>query len=170
MIIRHLTIIKLLVLLFTTTSCSAKTKKSEKDYSPMHRSEIMLRNAIGDSISNIILRANTIEIGCDSAIITKLGSNDRSIIRYLVTDSCNYTADTEVFGQFHAYLFAKFTSKKRTITAQYDFRLHKWMLIGENNKLLRRFDLLNMEILKYALLAFPQNQKLIEIFKEQQEK
>ncbi|MDE7088662.1 MAG: hypothetical protein K2O54_00935, partial [Prevotella sp.] len=159
-------IIELLVLLFTTTSCSAKNKKSEKDYSPMHRSEIMLRKAIGDSISNIILKANTIEIGCDSATITKLGNNDCSIIRYLVADSCNYATDTEVFGQFHVYLFVKFTSKKKTITAQYDFRLHKWMLIDKDNKPLRRFDLLNVEILKYMLLAFPENQKLIEILKE----
>ena len=165
--IRHLMLIELLALLFTATSCSAKNKKNEKDYSPVQRSEKMLRKAVGDSISDIILKAKTIEIGCDSATTVKLSDDDQAIVRYLVADSCNYTADTEVFGQFRSYLFVRFSARKREIIAQYDFRLHKWMLIGKDKKPLRRYDLQNTEILKYALLAFPENQRLIEILKEQ---
>ena len=164
---RHLMIIELLVLLFTTTSCSAKNKKNETEYTPMQRSEVMLRKAVGDSIANIILKAKTVEIGCDSASTKKLGTNDRAIVRYLVADTCNYAADTEVFGHFHTYLFVKFIERKHAVTAHYDFILHKWMLVGKDDKLLRRFDLVNVDILKYALLAFPENQKLLEILKEE---
>ena len=164
---RHLMIIELLVLLFTTTSCSAKNKKNETEYTPMQRSEVMLRKAVGDSIANIILKAKTVEIGCDSASTKKLGTNDRAIVRYLVADTCNYAADTEVFGHFHTYLFVKFIARKHAVTAHYDFILHKWMLVGKDDKLLRRFDLVNVDILKYALLAFPDNQKLLEILKEE---
>ena len=164
---RRLMIIELLVLLFTTTSCSAKSKKNVTDYTPIQRSEIKLRKAVGDSIANIIFKAKTIEIGCDSATTKKLGTDDRAVVRYLVADTCNYTADTEVFGHFHTYLFVKFTAKKKNVTAQYDFRLHKWILVGKENKPLRRFDLLNTEILRFALLAFPENQTLTEILKEE---
>ena len=165
---KHLMIIELTALLFTTTSCSAKNKKNETDYTPMQRSEVMLRKAVGDSIANIILKAKTIEIGCDSATTKNLRTDDCVVVRYLVADTCNYAADTEVFGHFHTYLFVKFTASKQIVTAQYDFRLHKWMLVGKENKPLRRFDLLNIEILKYALLAFPENQKLTEILKEEE--
>ncbi len=165
---KHLAIIELVTLLFATISCSARNKKNETDYTPMQRTEVMLRKAVGDSIAKIILKARTIEIGCDSATIKKLGTDDRAVVRYLVGDTCNYTADTEVLGHFHTYLFVKFTARKQIVTAQYDFRLHKWMLVGKDNKPLRRFDLLNTEILKYALLAFPENQKLTEILKEEE--
>lgn len=161
-------IIELLALLFTTTSCSAKNKKDSIDCTPMERSGVMLRKTVGDSIADIILKAKTIEIGCDSATTKRLGTDDRTVVRYLVADTCNYAADTEVFGHFNAYLFVKFKARKQIVTAQYDFRLHKWMLVGKENKPLRRFDLLNTEILKYALLAFPENQKLTEILKEEE--
>ena len=166
--LKHLMKIELLALLFTTTSCSAKNKKCEKDYTPIQRSEVMLQKAVGDSIANIILKAKSIEIGCDSATVMKLCDDDCAVVRYLMADTFNYTVDTEVFGQFHSYLFVKFIAKKRVITAQYDFRLHKWMLVGKDNKPLRRYDLLSATILKYALLAFPENQRLIEIQKEQE--
>lgn len=161
-------IIELLALFFVATSCFAKNKKSEKGYTPVQRSEMMLRKTVGDSIANIILKAKTVEIGCDSASTKKLGTCDRAVVRYLVADTCNYTADTEVFGHFHTYFYVKFTARKQIVTAQYDYRLHKWMLVGKENKPLRRFDLLNAEILKYALLAFPENQKLAEILKEEE--
>lgn len=65
---RHLMVIELLALLFTTTSCSAKNKKNETDYTPMQRSEAMLRKAVGDSIANIVLKANQVEISTDSVL------------------------------------------------------------------------------------------------------
>jgi len=160
-------IIELLALLFIPTSCSANNKKKEADYSPMHRSETMLRKAIGDSISNIILKAKSIEIGYDSVLTKKIGADDCAVVRYLLADTDNLAADTEVYGHFHTYFFVKFSRRKQIVTAQFDFRLHKWMLVGKDDKLLRRFDLLNVDILKYALLAFPENQKLLEILKEE---
>lgn len=168
-LIGRIVILKLVALLFCVASCSAKEKKGERECTPMQRSETMLKKVIGDSIADIIIKANTVEISCDSASIKKLGTRDKVVARYLMADTCNYAADTEVFGQFRTYLSLKFTSRKRSVIAQFDFRLHKWMLVGKDKKTLRRFDLMNIDILKYAMLAFPDNKALIEIQKEQEQ-
>ena len=139
----------------------------EKDFTPMQRQEQILRSAVGDSICRIIKKARHIEVFCDSISHKKLCIADRAIVRYIVQDSCNYVSDTEVFGRFHMYFAVKFTHWNRFVICQYDFRLHKWRILGKGNKVLKRFDLMNSEILKYALLSFPRNSALTEIREEQ---
>jgi len=168
-LINRIAIIELVALLFCVTSCSAKEKKDEKECTPIQRSETMLRKVVGDSIADIIIKANTVEISYDSASVRKLRAEDKIVVRYLIADTCNYVTDTEVFGQFRTYLSLKFTYRKRSVIAQFDFRLHKWMIIGKDKKTLRRFDLINIDVLKYAMLAFPDNKALIEIQKEQEQ-
>ena len=164
---RHLMIIELLALLFTTTSCSAKNKKNETDYTPMQRSEVMLRKAVGDSIANIILKAKTIEISTDSCASIKLNSDERAVVKYLIADTYNYSSDTKVFGEFIPYLYVKFKHRKKVVVALYDFRLHKWMMKGANEKLLRMYDLKSTDILRFASIALPKDKYLNEFIKEQ---
>lgn len=164
---RHLMIIELVALLFTTTSCSAKNKKSEKDYTPMQRNEVMLRKAVGDSIANIVLKANQIEISTDSCASIKLNADERSVVKYLIADTCNYSSDTKVFGEFIPYLCVKFKHRKKVVVALYDFRLHKWMMKGANENLLRMYDLKSTDILRFASIALPKDKYLNEFIKEQ---
>lgn len=164
--IRHLMIIELVALLFTTTSCSAKNKKNETDYTPMQRSEVMLRRAVGDSIANIILKANQVEISTDSCASIKLNADERAVVKYLIADTCNYSSDTKVFGEFIPYLCVKFKHRKKVVVALYDFRLHKWMIKGANERLLRMYDLKSTDVLRFASIALPKDKYLNEFIKE----
>lgn len=165
--IRHLMIIELVALLFTTTSCSAKNKKNETDYTPMQRSEVMLQKAVGDSIANIILKANQVEISTDSCASIKLNADERAVVKYLIADTCNYSSDTKVFGEFIPYLCVKFKHRKKVVVALYDFRLHKWMIKGANERLLRMYDLKSTDVLRFASIALPKDKYLNEFIKEQ---
>lgn len=160
-------IIELLALLFTATSCSAKNKNNETDYTPIQRSEVLLRKAVGDSIANIVLKANQVEISTDSCASIKLNADERAIVRYLISDTCNYSSDTKVFGEFVPYLCVKFKHRKKVVVTLYDFRLHKWMMKGANEKLLRMYDLKSTDILRFASMALPKDKYLIEFLKEQ---
>jgi len=164
---RHLMVIELLALLFTTTSCSAKNKKNGTDYTPMQRSEAMLRKAVGDSIANIVLKANQVEISTDSCASIQLNADERAIVKYLIADTCNYSSDTKVFGEFIPYLCVKFKHRKKVVVTLYDFRLHKWMMKGANEKLLRMYDLKSTDILRFASIALPKDKYLNEFIKEQ---
>lgn len=166
--IRHLMIIELVALLFTTTSCSAKNKNNETDYTPMQRSEVMLRRAVGDSIANIILKANQVEISTDSCASIKLNADERAVVKYLIADTCNYSSDTKVFGEFIPYLCVKFKHRKKVVVALYDFRLHKWMIKGANERLLRMYDLKSTDVLRFASIALPKDKYLNEFIKEQE--
>lgn len=161
-------IIELVALLFTTTSCSAKNKKNETDYTPMQRSEVMLRRAVGDSIANIILKANQVEISTDSCASIKLNADERAVVKYLIADTCNYSSDTKVFGEFIPYLCVKFKHRKKVVVALYDFRLHKWMIKGANERLLRMYDLKSTDVLRFASIALPKDKYLNEFIKEQE--
>lgn len=164
---RHLMIIELVALLFTTTSCSAKNKKNETDYTPMQRNEVMLQKAVGDSIANIILKATQVEISTDSCASIKLNADERAVVKYLIADTCNYSSDAKVFGEFIPYLCVQFKHRKRVVIALYDFRLHKWMIKGANEKLLRMYDLKSTDILRFAFIALPKDKYLNEFIKEQ---
>lgn len=164
---RHLMIIELLALLFTTTSCSAKNKRDSIDYTPMQRNEVLLREAVGDSVANIVLKANQVEISTDSCASIKLNTDERAVVKYLIADTCNYSSDTKVFGEFIPYLCVKFKHRKKVVVALYDFRLHKWMMKGANEKLLRMYDLKSTDILRFASIALPKDKYLNEFFKEQ---
>lgn len=164
---RHLMIIELLALLFTTTSCSAKNKRDSIDYTPMQRNEVLLREAVGDSVANIVLKANQVEISTDSCASIKLNTEEKTIVKYLIADTCNYSSDTKIFGEFIPYLCVKFKYRKKVVVVLYDFRLHKWMMKGTNEKLLRMYDLKSTDILRFASMALPKDKYLNEFFKEQ---
>ena len=74
---RHLMVIELLALLFTTLLVLQKTRKMKRDHTPMQRSEVMLRKAVGDSIANIVLKANQVELSTDSCASIKLNADER---------------------------------------------------------------------------------------------
>ena len=164
-IIHHFVIMEVIILLLCSSSCTAKVNKTEKDYTPMHNSEMMLRKSVGDSIFRIIMKARHVEISTDSCSVKKLNAKDRTIVRYILADSCNYTSDTKVYGIFIPYLSIKFRHYRKTITVLYDFRLHKWMMKGANDELLCMYDLKSTEILRFALLAMPNEQYLNEFTK-----
>lgn len=167
-IMSRLMIIELLALLFTTTSCSAKNKKDETGYTPTKRSEVMLRKAVGDSIASIVLKANHVEISTDSCASIKMNAAERAVVRYLIADTCNYSSDTKVFGEFVPYLCIKFKHRTKMVAMLYDFRLHKWMIKGANEKLLRMYDLKSTDILRFASIALPKDKYLTEFIKEQE--
>lgn len=156
----------IIALLLCATSCFAKSKK-EKDYTFMQRGEIELRKAVGDSVSKIILRAHRIEIFTDSCSARRLDRDGRTIVKYLIADSCNLSSDMKVYGEFVPYLTVKFKRFKKVVVALYDFRLHKWMLKDADGKLLCRYDLKSAEILRFAFLTLPQDKYLNELIKEQ---
>lgn len=155
-----------LSLLLYATECSARTR--EKPRSAMAESENLLKEEVGDSIASIILKARQVEVSCDTAQAVKLKRNERILARYLLADSCNYSQYTAVYGQFHSYFKIVFKHRKKTVAANYDFRLHQWELCDTEGQLLKLQDLKSKEIFKFALLIFPKDSNLSEIQKEQQ--
>ena len=155
------------MLTLCTVSCSAKSEKEKAGKSPLQQSEIIMRKAIGDSLSNIILKSRHVEISTDSCPAKKLNAEERTIIRYLVSDTCNYASDMTVFGKFVPYLCIKFKHYKKSIYVQYDFSLHKWIMKGSDGKLLCMYDLKSNDILRFATLALPEDKYLYE-FQNQQ--
>jgi len=164
--VNHLILLELIALSFCVSSCSAKEKKNQKDYTPIQKCEVDLSKAIGDSISRIIIKANHVEISTDSCEAKKLNADERAIVRYLIADTCNYTSDMKVFGEFVPYLCVKFKHHKKVVVVLYDFRLHKWMIKGANDKLLCMYDLKSTDILRFALLALPKDKFLNDFIKE----
>ena len=154
-------------LLFFDASCSAKTGTEEKDFSPMQRREMMLREAVGDSISNIMLRSRHVEIYTDSCAAVRLKADERAVVRYLMADSCNLSGYTKVYGEFEPYLYIRFQHCGKVVTAQYDFRLQKWMMKGTEGELLCMYDLRSSDILQFASLALPKDKYLNLFIKEQ---
>lgn len=163
---RRLITIELAVLLFCTPSCSAKDKKGDKENTLMQRCELMLRKAVGDSISNIIIKAHQVEISTDSCAAKRLNAEERGIVRYLIADTCNFSSNLKVYGEFIPYLCIKFKHYKKHVMVLYDFRLHKWMMKGAKDQLLCMYDLKSTDILRFALLALPNDKYLNEFIKE----
>lgn len=161
-------IIELVALLFFATSCTAKVTNENKTGNVAVHSERVLKKALGDSISHIILKAKNVEISTDSCQSRKLNEDARAVVRYIIADSCNFSTDTKVFGQFVPYLSIKFSHYKKSIVVLYDFRLHKWMIKGANEKLLCMFDLKSNDILRFASLALPEDKYINEFVKQQQ--
>lgn len=159
-------IVGLASLLLCATSCFAKGKK-EKDYGPIKRSEVIMKSGIGDSISNIILRAHRVEISTDSCTTKKLNAEEKAVVKYLIADSCNFSSDTKVYGEFVPSLCIKFKRYKKVVFVLYDFRLRKWMMKDADEQLLCLYDLKSTDILRFALLALPQDKYLNELIKEQ---
>lgn len=153
--------------LFMPTSCCAKNKKEKKNYMPMQKSEVILKKAVGDSIAEIILKAHQVEISSDSSTAIKLNADERVILRYLIADSCNFSSDTKVYGEFVPYLCIRFKRYKKVIIIFYDFRLNKWMMKGANDKLLCMYDLKTTAILRFASLALPNDKYINDFYKEQ---
>ena len=164
--LKHFVIIELLALLLVATSCFAKNRKSENGCIPAQKSGMMLRKAVGDSISDIILKARHVEISTDSCPPVKLNADGRAVVRYIITDTCNYSSDMKVFGEFVPYLCVKFRHHKRVVIVLYDFRLHKWMMKGTNEELLCMYDLKSTDILRFASLALPKDKYVNEFIKE----
>ena len=165
--LKHLVIIELLALFFVATSCFAKNRKSDNGCIPAQKSGMMLRKAVGDSISNIILKARHVEISTDSCPPVKLNADERAVVRYIITDTCNYLSDMKVFGEFVPYLCIRVRHHKKNVIVLYDFRLRKWLMKGANEKLLCMYDLKSAEILRFASLALPKDKYLNIFIKEQ---
>lgn len=161
-------IIELTAILLIATSCTAKAINTDKSCNVLAQSENVLTKALGDSISHIIMKAKNVEISTDSSQSKRMNSYERSVVQYLIADSCNFSTDTKVFGQFVPYLCIKFCHYRKSVKILFDFRLHKWMIKGANEKLLCMYDLKSEDILRFAALALPEDKYIYEFVKKQE--
>lgn len=164
--ISHLVIMELVILLCCATSCSAKNREERKSCMPMGRSELLLRTVVGDSVAGIILKARNVEIGTDSCPAKRLNVYEKAIVQYLIADTCNFESDTKVYGLFHSCLSIKFKCRRKNVIIHYDFNLHKWTMENEDKQLLCRYDLKSDEIVRFALLALPDDDYLNKLYKQ----
>lgn len=124
--------------------------------------ECLLKDKLGDSISNIISRSRHLEIYNDSNSVRIVSKKDIAVLEYIIADSCNYETDSKVFSEFKPQLSIKCKRFKKHITIQYDFEMCKWRILGKNDNLLCMYDLRSMEIIRFVLMALPNDNNIHE--------
>lgn len=161
----------ILVVLGTTTGCSARTNVSAKKNDKMDVVDSIVVRAIGDSISFHINTAKNVEmrimrqpqdstVTCDNVKIT---GKHRKLLDFIVANPKNYMSDTIVYGKFLPLLSIEYYDKKTRITINYDFALRKWNFCDSEGKELYTFDIISDDIIRFAAMFFPENEYVREL-------
>lgn len=160
-----------LVVIATTTSCSAKVPSDKSTSQPIVATDTIMHKAVGDSIYRIITNAKKVEIASlplqsDSikeTISKKVSSKDLELMKFIATNPKNYMTDTAVYGVFMPQFQAVYTQKKANVTLKYDFGLRKWGIFDAEDQQIAMFDLISDNMLRFACKMFPDNQFFHEL-------
>lgn len=155
----------MLVVIATTTSCSARVPNDRSTSKSVVATDTIMQNAVGDSIYRIITHAKKIEVtslplSSDSVKLElkkKISSNEFSVINFIVTNPKNYLSNTVMYGVFMPQFKVIYTLKKEVVTLKYDFGLRKWGLFDAKDKEIAMFDLVSDNMLRFACKQFPDN-------------
>ena len=159
---------------FVCESCSATGKKTKwVSYSPIEV-DSTLSASYGDSIANIIDKANQIqvsqlEIKNDSLQYVGGGTlkkQDRNLLLFLVLDEeMVRCTPTNIFAKFCPMIRVDFLTKdNRKATLFFDFGLSQWSLRNAENKELSKGMIPNKLLLKFFHSVFPKNETLNTIY------
>lgn len=164
-------LVLMLVVIATTTNCSAKTPSDKSTVKPVVATDTIMQKAIGDSIYYIITHAKKNEVSAipqssDSThqeMKKKISSKKIDIINFIVTNPKNYLSNVIVYGNFVPQLKVTYTLKKEVVYLKYDFGLRKWGVFNSEDKELGMFDLASDNMLRFACQQFPDNRFFHEL-------
>ncbi len=161
----------MLVVIATTTGCSAKNNRAIKHHEIVAADSIM-KKAVGDSIYSIITHAKKINaslitrVDSTCKIVTKkVSPKDFGIIRFIVTNPKNYLTDATVYGLFMPQFQMTFINKKRSVTLKYDFGLRKLGVFNDAGKQIAMRDLASDNMLRFACMTFPNDKFLNDLLR-----
>lgn len=154
------------IAIVTTVSCSAKKTIDKSHSHPIELRDSIVFQAVGDSIFRILTNPKTVEISSlplqsdniKQVITRKIPSNEKEVIKFIVTNPKNYIKNTTVYGVFTPQLQVILSRKKAKVILKYDFGLHKWGIFNEKDESIAMFDLSSDNMLRFASNIFPENQ------------
>ena len=152
----------------STSALTSLLKDAVKD-EPFDDS--LMQKALGDSIYDIIINAKSVAVrltlNTDSVVVDtvpkKLGNEQVTIVKYLVSDPKNYAGNSIVYGQFLPNISFTFSMKKKDCTLKFDFGLKKLGVYDSNGNELKLFDLHSMEIVRFAYTLYPDNKFFVKL-------
>lgn len=146
--------------------CDAKVpKKSINMYEAI---DSVMKSEIGDSLCSIMLNAKKIEadrinmIDDSVAVLAskKMNITNIAITKFLFASYENYADAGKAFGKFSPSIRIKFSKKKQSCYAYFDFSLQLLVIKNANDKELKRCILTSRDFLKLANLLFPNDEFL----------
>lgn len=155
-----------LIAIATTVSCSAKKTSDKGTSNTIEVIDSIVLQAVGDSIFRVLTNPKTVEISSlplqsaniKQVLTKKISSNEREVIKFIVTNPKNYVKNTTVYGVFTPQLQVILSQKKAKVILKYDFGLHKWSIFNEKDESIAMFDLSSDNMLRFASNIFPENQ------------
>ena len=155
--------------LFAFSGCSAHSSKTNtSDGQPFTETDSVVRNAVGDSIYRIIIKAkkvkaeeikltkDTTQTVKDETIDVK--SKYVPLVQFILTDPKIYHGDLATYGNFMPCFKMTFIRKKEICVLNFDFGLKKWNVCDGTGKQIKMFDLSSDDMLRFANMLFPKNE------------
>ncbi len=128
----------------------------------------VMRSEIGDSLCSIMLNAKRIEaerinLINDSIVILsskKMNAANTAITKFLFASYENYSDAGKAFGKFSPSIRLKFSKRRKSCYAYFDFSLQLLVIKNANDEELKRCVLTKKDFLKLANLLFPDDEFL----------
>lgn len=154
--------------LFVYTGCSAlPSTTSTSGSQPSTETDSVMRNAVGDSVYEIIteakkVKAEEIKLTNDTTITDKevaidVKSKYIPLVQFILSDSKIYRGDLTTYGHFMPCFKLTFIKKKDVCVLNFDFGLKKWNVCDGEGKQIKMFDLSSDDMLRLANMLFPEN-------------
>lgn len=164
------TLLICVILSLVCGGCNAKVP--QKTANMYEQIDSVMRAEIGDSLCSIILNAKRIVadrinmIDDSVAVIAskKISSADAAIVKFLFASDENYNDAGKVFGKFSPSMRFKFSKRKQSCYAYFDFNMQLLVIKNANDEEIKRCILSNKDFLKLANLLFPNDEFLTFIF------
>ena len=146
--------------------CDAKVL--QKKVSMYEAIDSAMRSEIGDSLCSIMLNARRIEVERinlinDSIVVLsskKMNATNTAITKFLFASYENYSDAGKAFGKFSPNIRLKFSKRRKSCYAYFDFSLQILVIKNANDEELKRCVLANRDFLKLANLLFPADEFL----------
>lgn len=157
--------------LFSFAACTAQAKVREGELAYQCVSDSVVLQSVGDSIYTILTKSTEVHasiIGSKEHSDLRLRKSMRTILHFILSDVDNVKCNTTVYGKFMPTFRLVFTYKKRQCTLDYDFALKKWHVCNADGKRIKEFDLKSTDMLRFALMIFPNDTFMNQLINSKQ--
>lgn len=159
------------VALLSFAACTAQAKMREGKLEYRCESDSIFRQSVGDSIYAILTKSTEVRasiIGGKECPDLRLRKSMRTILHFILSDVDNVRSNETVYGKFMPTFRLAFTYKKRQCTLDYDFGLKKWRVCNADGKQMKEFDLKSTDMLRFALMIFPDDTFMNQLINSKQ--
>ncbi len=161
----------IMVLLLLSSACFMCCQ--ERGIKPGYKASNDVCKTLVDSAFRVISKASQVTFSpivssgdtTRRATSVKIGKSDRSLVNFIVLNPRDMATNRPVYGVMFPTLSVRFSAKKETVYAKYDFGLRKWSVHDSAGNTIAVFDLYSDNMLRYAATLFPDDSYLQEINK-----